>query len=187
MRFARLAVLSALLLAGPGCSDDVPPTPKGAFSVSFQDTGTECAVKSHNMTVGSVTDTSKQTLLSDGQENAEVKCKVTGSGPFAVSGSILQAGKFLDVTVGSLASGTKLEGPATGSVGYAGGVETSNTYSSKADTPCNFYFTTGQQGVAAGRVWMAFDCPKIVSGQSTCELVTSYVIFENCDKGDAEE
>jgi len=185
MRFARLAVLPALLLAGPGCSDDVPPTPKGAFSVSFQDTGTECAVKSHNTTVGSVTDTSKQTLLADGSEGAEVKCKVTGSGPFAISGSILQAGKFLDISVGSLASGTKMEAPATGALGYAGGVETSNTYGTK-DVPCNFYFTSGQQGVAAGRVWMAFDCPKVEAGQSTCQLITSYVIFENCDKGTEE-
>ena len=61
------------------------------------------------------------------------------------------------------------------------------TYSS-GETPCNFYFADGtNQDVAAGRVWITFDCPEVTSETSRCELGDSYVIFENCTGAEEEE
>ena len=192
MRFARLAVLPVLLVAAPGCGDDPPPEAKGAFSVTFQDDGPGgppgCAINQHNTTVGSVTNTSKQTLLANGSEGAEVKCSVTGSSSFTVSGSILQSAKFLDISVSGLSTSATADAPVKGSVAYAGADKTATTYGSKSDKPCEFFFTDAPpQGVAAGRVWVAFKCAELDSDQSQCSLGTSYAIFENCSKGDEEE
>ena len=58
-----------------------------------------------------------------------------------------------------------------------------NAYVSPGDTPCHFYFVpkTGQ-GVDLGKIWVAFDCPKIVYGTNTC-AIHGDAVFEDCDDG----
>jgi len=194
MRFARLAACSPLLFC-LGCGDDPPPPPQGAFSVTFIDDGPEgsegCALKGHNTQVGKVTSTTKDHLLKTNEEGAEIECSVTGSGSFTIDGNIFQGAAYLSVTLSGLKSrangGPTLEAPFGGTVAYSSPDTAAETYST-AETPCNFYFGEGtNQDVAAGRVWMTFNCPELVRDTSKCELGDSYVIFENCGGNEEEE
>jgi hypothetical protein len=193
MRFARLAPCSAVLLACFGCSDPVPPTPQAAFSVTFLDDGPEgsqgCAVTGHNTTLGDVTPTTKDKLLKNNVEGADVDCSVTGSGSFNLDLSAFQGANGLILSVGGLKSrgsgGPTREAPAPGTVTFHSAT-TVDVYSSSG-AACNFFFADeSNQDVAAGRVWLSFNCPLIVDGSSQCELGDSYAIFENCT-GTAEE
>ena len=193
MRFARLAPCS-VLLACFGCSDPVPPTPQAAFSVTFLDSGPDgsqgCEVTGHNATLGDVTPTTKDKLIKNNVEGAEVECSVTGSGSFNLDLSAFQGSNGLFITVAGLkprgSGGPTRDNPAPGTVGFHSSTTALEVYASSG-TGCNFYFADdSNQDVAAGRVWLTFNCPEIVQSMSKCELGDSYAIFENCT-GTAEE
>ena len=52
-----------------------------------------------------------------------------------------------------------------------------------ADTEQAEHWNTGE-GVAPGRIWVAFKCPTIIDGSSnsTCQIKQGYAIFENCSQ-----
>jgi hypothetical protein len=189
MRSALLG--SSLFLAAPllaSCSDPVPPTPRGAWTVSFIDPGIECQHAGHNAQVGEVTDRTKQTLLSNGQDDAEVECIVSGSGSFKVDASAYQSSKLLKIVVPSLTSAATIDAPAKGTVAFAS-PNTVKSYVSPSNS-CDFYFVEGSgEGVGEGKVWVAFKCEEIrLANESVCEIQQGYAIFENCSTStDAEE
>src|SRR6478752_4289524 len=102
MRFAILAQTAALSLASAGlvsCNDPVPPTPQGAWSVSFQPqdgNAAACQIAGHNASVGGVTDHTKDHLIANGVseagpgESSDLSCSVTGTGKFDVDASMTQ-------------------------------------------------------------------------------------------------
>ena len=59
---------------------------------------------------------------------------------------------------------------------------TQNLYESPADTPCVFWFGTPKQQIAAGRVWMEFECDQVkyASSNSVCSIGEGVVAFQNC-------
>ncbi|MFO0762004.1 MAG: hypothetical protein U0359_36525 [Byssovorax sp.] len=186
-RRVRGLVASSLLLGGAGlagaagCSDPVPPTPQGAFQVTFVSDSAECGIAGHNTAVGAVTSTTKDKVLVSGTEGADVECTVSGSGTFSVQAKITQNGQGLEINIPKLTASASKDNPATGSVNYASLKTSGTAFSSATDTPCKFYFTSSSEGVASGRVWITFDCPKIVQGtMKTCKLGPGFAIFENC-------
>jgi hypothetical protein len=195
MRFARLAAPFASLIAVAGCSDPVPPTPQGAFSVTFLDSGPDgsagCEITFHNATMGEVTPNTKDRLLKNGENDSEVECSVQGASAFDVQGTLFQAGNFLSIGVKGLKAkgngGPTKDAPAPGGVSFSSPTTAGENYSTEAEAPCNFFYTDKtNQDVAAGRAWLTFNCPSITNGSSKCELGDSYVILENCT-GTAEE
>ncbi len=193
MRFARLGLASfaaaASMVGSLGCSDPVPPTPRGAFYVGFVDSGVDCAIAGHNTQVGVVNDHERTEVLTDGVDGAAIECKVTGSGAFAASGSISHGGDYLAIDIPSIKfpDATK-DAPVTGSASFAS-FKTIDTYSSTA-SGCNFYFVNNGangQGVGAGKIWASFECPAVQADMSVCKIQQGYVIFENCVTGNEEE
>lgn len=185
MRFSRfaLAVLStsALAVFAAACSDPVPPTPQGACTVSIVSSGADCHIMGHTTKVGSVTaGTRDNVLVSGGIEGANVTCQVTGTSSFAVTGKVTLDGEGVTISIPKIDSSATKMAPAPGTASF-GSQETGGTYSSPKETPCNFYFTqnTGE-GVASGRIWVAFTCDTVIQEQSTCSLSESFAIFENC-------
>jgi len=185
MRLARLAlaVVSTALLAvfAAACSDPVPPTPQGAWSINFVSTGADCPVMGHMAQIGSVTSSSKSTVLVDGgAEKAKVTCVVSGTSTFSVTGNASANGLNAQISIPSIDSNATAMAPAHGSVSFATG-STGGSFSSPSATPCDFYFVPGTgEGVASGRVWVAFVCPSVVQQMRDCSLSESFAIFENC-------
>ena len=185
MRLAHLALAvvstSALAVFAAACSDPVPPTPQGAWTVQFVDNGSACNIIGHAVQVGSVTSASKErVLVGGGIEGADISCQVTGTSSFAVSGLATLDGQGLQITVPNIDSSATKEAPAKGTVSF-NSLKTAGAYSSSEASPCDFYFlpNTGE-GVASGRIWVAFICPKVDDGMDSCALSESFVIFENC-------
>jgi hypothetical protein len=185
MRLSRfaLAVCSTSVLAvfAAACSDPVPPTPQGACKAELLSNGGACMITSQEVALGSVSATTKdRVLVANGPESADVACSVTGMSSFNVSGSITVSGEGIQISIPSIASSATKMAPAMGSVVFSS-KDTGGAYSSDSKAPCAFYFTQGtSQGVASGKVWVAFTCPSIANGMSTCEMAESYAIFENC-------
>jgi len=186
MRFARfaLAALSALAFANlTSCSDPVPPIPKGAWVVSFIDTGAECLIPSHNAAVGTVSANSLSKQLSDAEDGAVVACSVTGAGPFKVDAKATYQSEKVQIVIKSLPANATEAEPAMGGMVYSGKTTQGTVYGSDPMQPCAFYFAPNSgQGVSAGQVWVSFKCPKVVSnsGMSSCEIEQGYAAFNNC-------
>jgi hypothetical protein len=181
---AATFVLGFAALAGAaGCSDPVPPTPQGAFQATFVSNSSACMIAGHNTAVGAVTSSTKDKVLVSGIDGADVECTVSGSGTFSVQAKISQGGQGLEINIPKLTAGATKDNPATGSVNYASLKTSGTVFSSTTDTPCSFYFSDNHEGVASGRVWITFDCPKIIQGtMKTCKLGPAFAIFENCSE-----
>src|SRR5690348_5105766 len=109
MRFAILAHAAVISLASIGlvsCNDAVPPTPQGAWAISFQATDmnpVQCMVMGHPAQVGAVTDHDHQHLIPNGMseagptESSELECNVVenpaGSKKFDVYAKMTQLDK----------------------------------------------------------------------------------------------
>ncbi len=181
---AATFVLGFAALAGAaGCSDPVPPTPQGAFQATFVSDSASCMIAGHNTAVGAVTSSTKDKVLVSGIDGADIECTVSGSGTFSVQAKITQNGQGLEINIPKLTAGATKDSPATGSVNYASAKTSGTVFTSTTDTPCNFYFSDDQQGVASGRVWITFDCPKVIQGtMKTCKIGPGFAIFENCSE-----
>ena len=185
MRLSRFALAvvstSALAVFAMACSDPVPPTPQGACHASLLSNGGACTITSQEVDLGSVTATGKdEVLVAGGVEKAEVTCQVTGTSSFVVTASVSVSGEGIQISIPKIDSSATKMVPAMGSAVF-NGKNTGNAYKSTSEDQCAFYFAQGTgQGVASGKIWVSFACPKVVGGMSTCELAESYAIFENC-------
>jgi len=180
MRAIYLAL--PLLAFASGCGEEIPPTPQAAFAVNFQDSGAECPHKSHTTDVGMISGAARTTVLVDGVNGADISCTVSGAGPFSVNAKVIVGADGLVITVPAITTGAKKDAPATGGVSFFSAT-TLKSFNSASDTPCSFYFLDGTpEGVAPGKAWMAFTCPKMIESMSTCAIGESYVILENCNQ-----
>lgn len=164
------------------CSDPVPPTPRGAVSVSFVDTGIDCAHAGHNTEIGKVGPASKDQVIVDGTNDADINCtvRVAGDG-FSVEATATQKDKALTIIIDKLTAKNTEEAPATGGIAYTS-AKTVDSYLNATGSPCEFYVIPPAQGVAAGRVWLSFKCPVVEAEGSVCQISQGYAIFENCSE-----
>src|SRR4051794_39664905 len=121
MRFAHIALLAVFAVAAPAaCSDPVPPTPDGAWSIALTQTDPlMCTIGSHVSQAGDVSDTERKTVLTDGVKEATVSCSVIGAKTFAVKGHLVFQDKALDITIPKIDSGATKDSPAAGQASYA--------------------------------------------------------------------
>ncbi len=183
MRFFALTLLVGLgiSLGAIGCSEPVAPIPAGGWAITFTRTSITCMINAHNNGVGQVTQDGKPVLVSDGIDNSNISCAVNpNGGAFDVQAQALQNGKSLAIAVKGLAKTSTVANPAKGSIAYVS-TETGDPFSSPKDTPCDFYFVDAtKESVAAGNVWVAFDCSKVADQNNVCAM-SGYVKFQNCD------
>jgi hypothetical protein len=182
---ALLSLASSASVLGVGCSEPPPVIPRGAWSVSFLDSGAACSVASHNSQMGLVNDQQKLTLIQDGDPvgngDATVECTIKGGGPYDISARAFLFDKSLVVNLAGFdpAAATS-DMPAPGTVAYASVNTAGEPYvGSVVDTPCEFYLS-GKEEFGPGEVWMSFRCPLMTGEQSQCTISQGYLAFENC-------
>jgi hypothetical protein len=184
MRLFALTVLCAfgLSLCAIGCSDPVAPIPAGGWSAAFQHTSGTCNINAHNAGVGQVSSDGKTVLVTDGIDDASVVCSVTpaSGGTFNVQASATKNGQNVSISIKGMSKTATATAPVQGTVAYVSPT-TADNFTSPGDAPCNFYFVDGtKETIAAGNIWVAFECPKIADTNNVCAL-TGYAKFENCD------
>ncbi|WP_437574652.1 hypothetical protein [Sorangium sp. So ce887] len=186
MSLARLGfvpVLGLLPLLGLGCSDAEAPIPRGAYSLNFVDPGIDCNVSGHSEILGDVTADQKTRMLADGEEGATVDCSVTGSGTFAVTGRAKNSATATEIRVkidGISPTATR-EMPATGSVSFSSARTSGIAFTSTTEEQCTFWFDPeSEQGVDAGKIWVAFECTAVKSGRDICEIRLGTLSFDSC-------
>ncbi|WP_437671327.1 hypothetical protein [Sorangium sp. So ce131] len=186
MSLARLGfvpVLGLLSLLSVGCGDDPPPPPRGAFRMNFADPGAACSTAGHLAQLGSVDGSHKDRVLADGEEDATVSCTVSGSGSFSVSARATNTATAQSITVNisSISPDATEDAPATGSVSFSSVATAGDTFVSSPD-PCNFWFIPESgQGVDAGKIWVAFECPAVTNEGQTCQIRNGFLAFDSCD------
>ncbi len=185
----RLALGFGSVVAGaavvfPGCGEEVPIIPRGAWYIEFQDSGSKCEVAYHKANVGTVGSQGELELKANGSDSADVACSVKAAGGgYAVTGEVTYKGQYLGVEVANLKKDATFEAPATGRIDLQTGT-TAEAYSS---SDCIVYFVDDQL-VDKGKVWASFQCPTIVGpNESTCEIVQGYFAFELCEGTQTEE
>jgi hypothetical protein len=131
--------------------------------------------------LGNITDSTKGMVVVDGTSGVTITCSVSpaSSGGFSVDATASDSGSELEIYIPSISPGATMTAPAIGKVSFFSPATNDKDYSSAA---CLFYFSTEDEGVDPGQVWVTFTCPTVVYGtkQSTCALSTSYAIFEDC-------
>jgi hypothetical protein len=181
MRFAALVVLSAAaFLTFAGCGESVPQSADGAFFVAtIQPDPLKCQISGHTAQVGAVDATERKTVIIDGAMGAVVNCEVINAkAPFNAHGKLddlANSGNYLEINIPSISPDATIDAPAEGTLTFSAGFTAGNPYSGS----CKFYFE-GKGSVAAGRIWVSFQCDALTSGMSTCPLKQGYAIFENC-------
>ncbi|MCK6588650.1 MAG: hypothetical protein HUU21_18975 [Polyangiaceae bacterium] len=183
MRLSPLGFIPVGFLLFASCSDPVPPTPRGAFSVAFvQQSAVECSHAGHVTEIGKVGPSNKEVVVVDGTSDTTIDCTVKAvEGGFSVEATAVQKDKALTIVISKIADTATDMATAPGGLSYSS-AKTVDAYNNASDTPCEFYFIKPAQGVAPGRVWVSFKCPKIEAEGSTCEISQGYAIFENCSE-----
>lgn len=188
MRTTILISAAFALSFTSGCTETPAPIPAGGWTVSFSRTGASCNVPTHNQVLGEVSQDGKTKLVSDGINNATVSCSVTPkSGGFAVQGSALQNGSNLQISIATIDAKATADKPAKGTVGYISST-TGDPFKSTSESPCDFFFVPDtDEGIGAGKIWVAFRCPVVTADMASCAINQSYVKFENCEGATDEE
>jgi hypothetical protein len=182
MRLSPLGFLPVGFLLFASCSDPVPPTPRGAFSVSFVDSGIECAHAGHNTVIGMVGPSNKEIVVVDGTSDTTIDCTVKAvEGGFSVEATATQKDKALTIILDKIPTTASEMATTAGNISYVS-AKTVDAYGNATGFPCEFYFVPPSQGIAPGRVWVSFKCPKVEAEGSTCTISQGYAIFENCSE-----
>ncbi len=110
-----LGLFSFASLAVVGCEDPPAPTPAGAFDVNLRDSGPDCPLKTHEAEMGVVGSSGEPTLVSNGQDGAEVTCTVEAAGGNFSIDATLDDVANVRLVVASIGDGN--DGPTTGADG----------------------------------------------------------------------
>jgi hypothetical protein len=184
MRFAPLAAFSVLALASlAGCGGGGSTPPEAAWVVSMiQSDPTQCMIADNTRSIGAVSNSKITTPeisgTTDGQlGTVTVQCTVSGTSSFSVDAQASAGPDSLHITIPSIDASASMSSPATGNISYESDATADNFYQGD----CNFYFEQSMGvAVAAGRIWVAFQCPMLMSGLSTCPVDQGYAVFEDC-------
>jgi hypothetical protein len=110
----------------------------------------------------------------DGVEFADIRCRVSGSGPFNLSLSAAKSAAVFSLVDGTVAGGSgsatiSMAGPGTGSAPLSG--------------VCQLDTSRRPFQVAPGNIWASFVCPSVgnPTQPGACSAQGEFV-FENCDE-----
>ena len=179
-----------MLLAGCGSDETSPEVatapPQGAVRINFEGTATGgkvCNIATHTMTFGSVS-SSQRSLITAGEDGSAISCSVgEEADAFAVDITFQQGSDRFTLRSQSLPSDASQGNPAPASVSFTSEMTVKPFISLPAE-PCNLYFASADQSVAAGSLWASLQCPVIenASSASSCLLAESVLSFERCDE-----
>ena len=183
---ATTALLGAITMS---CSDPVPPTKQGAFSVRLTAGTGMCGLPQTFIKIGDASATTHASV-SDSND-PQVKCSVKQSGgSFTFDAQLTSSGSMTVFSVTGTATpgadsmaSVSISNPETALNAFGGSCKLSVT---KSDASPNL-------AVAPGRIWAAITCPAITQPGTvplkTCALsdfdgsgVGGYFVFENCDE-----
>jgi hypothetical protein len=188
MRFALAAVSVTALAALSGCGSSSSTAPEAAFSIQMEQTDPEeCTIADNLGQVGSVSVLDIGTTVLDGMvdsnmNTAAISCTVSGTSTYNVQAQVTDGAYALQITIPSITASATLDSPAMGSISY----EAAATADEAFQGMCMYYFVPGSSGmgsappVAAGRIWVAFQCPSLQSGMTMCPITQGYAVFEDC-------
>jgi hypothetical protein len=187
MKLERLAIVGAVVAAfgTMSCSDPVPPPAQASLFFVVgppHEPGAGCAISgSYVANIGgppkaSTGDPGARAV--DGQDNAEIGCRVSGGGSFSLSGSARkQATGFL------LLGANISNGSGTGTISVAG-PGTAGRNLASAENGCTLNTSRAPYQIAPGNVWAQFDCGLVTNPSdpgSRCSASGEFV-FENCEQ-----
>lgn len=187
--FRAFILVAAGAALSAGCSDGVPPAAEGAYRVKFVSNGGSCTLKTHDDAVGHVTDDNFG-LIKDGTQATDVTCLVIDEGGSFYAEGIISGengARSLQFSVAGLKPGQTADDPAFGRASFLSKA-TLEPFISPNEEPCRFWFASGKQQVAAGRLWVSFHCPVITNGGRECGLgqappqVPATIAVQNCDQ-----
>ncbi len=177
-----LGLFSVASLAVVGCEDPPAPTPAGAFDVNLRDSGPDCPLKTHETEMGVVGSSGEPTLVSNGQDGAEVKCTVEAAGGNFSIDATLDDIANVRLVVASIGDGNNAQAAgADGTLTYASTDTAGNVYQSAGGAPCKVWIDADAgQFVRAGEAWVTVACDSVVAGNNVCAISNSYVALRNC-------
>ena len=189
-RFMLPIALFGVLAAG--CSDPVPPPSQGGVRINYRPStiaqSGACSIGAHTVGVAQGGAYPQHTTgnpgkrVVDGQDGAEVRCRVTGANSFVFSGSLSK-----DAVSFSVAGRVEKGGEGTGTVAASDSQTAQHVFSpvqSQQDPDCTFKVNENKLEVAPGRIWAVYDCPATrdtVNFDIVCGLGGEFVL-ENCDQ-----
>jgi hypothetical protein len=177
-------VATLLALSALSCGDAAPPPPEAAVAIALYPSNTASSsygCPSHSLGWTSdgtePTATSPGGLLVDGQDGADVECKVKENGTFVVSATVENDGIEFGLTGTVNADGT-----GTASVSFydptlIGGMRDSNCTISLGTDTDNY-------AVESGALWAAVSCNKLTTPdyQGIWCAGNAVVVFKSCDE-----
>jgi len=177
-----VAVLSCAVLGG--CSDDAVSDPvtvpaRAGWSVDFL-SGASCLPLPHSDRLGEVSAAAVGALAEDGAFGVEVSCSVhDDGGAFVVDATATATDRKLHISIPALSGHPTRAMPVTGSASFQS-LESDGEYTSP-EAGCTFWFSTDtDERVEPGLLWATFECPVIVSTDSECTIIDSYLVFDRC-------
>ena len=186
MRLALTALAVTALAAVAGCGGGSSSPPQAAWSVQMvQSDPQTCNVADNLRQVGSVSGmmighTVVDQMVDANMNTISVQCTVSGSGPFAVQASAAEGADNLQISINSISASATMASPAVGSVAY----ESDATADVPFQGSCNFYFDGQTMGsappIAAGRIWVEFQCAALQAQMFMCPIQQGYAVFEDC-------
>jgi hypothetical protein len=172
-----------------GCSDTAAPAPRGGlyFHRTTAAPGTVPSGKSCNIPltaaqIGSTPPTAQShgSLVTDGENGAQVSCAVNGSGTIKFNGQMIKGNVTFTITGGTV----QKAGSGTMQV-VEYDPDALTTLVSPTDTPCNVHIETPPLGAVDGKIWALFDCPALISDDTPSLYCAasgdSVFYFDNCD------
>jgi hypothetical protein len=148
------------------------------FLISPPDSGDGCDIaRPYTANIGGPPNSSRADpgmLSIDGVEFADIRCRVSGSGPFNLNLSAEKSAAAFSLVNGTVAGGSgtatiSLAGPGTSAAPLAG--------------VCQLDVSMQPFQVAPGKIWASFMCPSVSSSAQpgACSAQGEFV-FENCDE-----
>lgn len=161
----------------------IPPAPQTSlfFAIESPDAGPACATGRWAAFIGGPPKSSigdPGTRAIDGYEFARIRCRVSGSGTFALTLSAERQGTSFSLNDGTV-SGTS----GQGTISVAGPGTQSEQLVSEAGA-CQLGLERPPFQVAPGHIWATFNCPSLRSASqpaSQCNVLGEFV-FENCEQ-----
>lgn len=184
MRFAFVSLLAATLATLAGCnSTALPPDAAWMVTMTQEDPvpAMPCAIFDNMVSVGALSSDMITTRVMNGMMGAQVECSVVGSGagPYAVVAQASLGADILSIDIPAISTSNVKTMPAVGAVSY----ESDRTINNYTSSNCDFYFIPGTtESVVPTRIFVAFTCAEVTygAGGSSCPLLESYAVFEEC-------
>lgn len=182
-RGSGLTLAVALIaLCSAGCGSSTPPPAKGGVQFNVLTAGQNapaneaCDINTSPFSIAKLppSDQSAGTPIVDGEGNASVTCRVSGSGSYSFSGTLQLSASSFSVQSGTVSK----DGTGHAEMQVYNPVNNGVTLSSPQGAPCAIKIVQA----APGRIWASFACDGLESQPSIYCGASGWFVFEDCDQ-----